>query len=250
MPTKAAKKSSKGKPQQPQVFSSAPVDLGPPFAGQGPYAGGSWGQFPRDDGRLEQCRVFWRYAKHFPSTGGVVSQLGAEPGAGSASCNSSVGYRYDFTPTAGGEYTFVLTLNLGPVTRRPRYGQVSTLAYFFVTDPLGDTAWDDDYPEPPSNTGITLCVRPQIRANQRYILVFGVHTDVRNAGYQSYGEVIVNSASLKQYLPYGAQAARAARPAGARRNRILSALRDPADQQGTREVSLQEGVERGVGYQS
>jgi hypothetical protein len=246
MSATATKTKSKGK-KQPQAASAAlfatNVQLAPPCAGQGPYPGGAWSTFPAvPDGRVAPCAGFWGYLRRFPSTGGIVAQLGAEPGTGSASCTLYAGYQYVFAPSVGGEHVITLTLNLGPVTRRPRYGKVQIAGVLQIMGPGGH--WADFYEDLPSNTAVTLCIRPRIQAYQKYTLRFGVAPIIQNAGQQSYGEAILNSAVLTQHLPYGVQAAgfQATKSDG-----LLKALFDANNQQDAKEVSLEDAAAMGVG---
>ncbi|HYG08929.1 MAG TPA: hypothetical protein VD835_03035 [Pyrinomonadaceae bacterium] len=248
MPTKTATKSKKAKPQSPQALIASNVHLGPPFAGQGPYPGGAWGIFPAPDGRIVPCPGFWGFSRHFPTTGGIVAQLGAETGTGVAGCALYSGYQYIFKPTVAGEQTFILTLNMGPVSRRPRYGSVQIAGVLQIMGPGGH--WADFYEDLPSNTGVTLAIRPRIQAGGIYTLRFGVAPIVNNAGYQSYGEAILNSAELKQYLPYGAQVAQAARPKAEQGGAALNSLLNSVDEQEAQNISLHEAATLGVGYSS
>lgn len=259
MPTKKTTKSKKGKPQpQPQpkpqtqtqlaALSAFRVNLGPPFAGQGPYPDGAWGIFPAPDGRSVPCPGFWGYSRHYPTTGGMVVQLGAEPATGAVPCAFYSGYQYTFSPTVAGGHLIILTLNLGQVTPRPRYGRVQLAAMLQIRGPGGH--WADFYENLPSNTGITMAISPTIQAGERYTLRFGVVPIVENAGYQSYGEIIVNNAELKQYLPYNAQAARLAPSKAFQGESVLSSLLSAGDEREVQTISLHEAATFGVGHNS
>jgi hypothetical protein len=104
--------------------------------------------------------------------------------------------------------------------------------------------WADFYDDLPSNTSVTLVIRPLIQANQKYTLRFGVAPIIENAGQQSYGEAILNSAVLTEYLPYGVSATgfKAAESSG-----VLKSLLDPGKQQDARAVSLEDAAAMGVG---
>ncbi|HEX8070321.1 MAG TPA: hypothetical protein VF546_10245 [Pyrinomonadaceae bacterium] len=247
MPTKTTKK-DKGetnKKKQQAALASA-VYLGPPFYGWGPYPGGAWRRYPVADGLLVPCPGYWGYVKLYPTTGGMVAQLGAEAGTGAGSCLLYTYYQYVFSTPVAGEHIIALTLNLGPVSRRPRYGRVQILGVLQIMGPGGQ--WADFCEDLPSNTGITLVVRPRIQAGGLYTLRFGVAPLVENAGQQSYGEAIVNSALLTEFLPYGVQAAQTvgAKAAGASDD-IISALLNSDEQQTTAIISLDDAVQAGVG---
>lgn len=250
MPTKKTTKSKKEKPQPQQALAASCINLGPPFAGQGPYPypqSTGWGQFPYPDGRVVPCPGFWGYVKHYGTNGGIVAQLGAEPGTGAAGCSLYAGYQYVFTPRIGGVQTIVLTMSLGPVTRRPRYGRVQVAGVLQIMGPGGH--WADFYDDLPSNTGVTLAITPNLTANASYSLRFGVAPIVENAGYQSYGEAILYSADLKQYLPYGAQAGQLAPARSARDNALLTSLLNSGKEE-AQPISLEEASGLGVGYNS
>lgn len=252
MASKASTKSKKGKPQKPQnqqTLTSSCIHLGPPFAGPGPYPGGSWSLLPPPDGRSAPCPGYWAYVKRYPTVGGVVAQLGAETGTGAGSCVLYSGYQYVFTATYSGYQTFALTMNLGPVTRRPRYGRVQIAGVLQLMGPGG--RWGDFYDDLPSNTSVCLVMTPLLQAGGLYTLRFGVAPIVENAGYGSYGEAILNSAELNQYLPYGAQAGQltaSGKEAGA--SGLLASILNSSDEQETEEISLHEAAALGVGYSS
>lgn len=253
MPTKKTTKSKKGKPQPPtqqqQALTASHVHLGPPFAGSGAYPyPAAWGIFPAPDGRSVPCPGFWGFTRHYPTTGGIVAQLGAEPGTGSAGCTLYAGYQYVFKPTVAGDHLITATLNLGPVTRRPRYGRVQIAGVLQIMGPGGH--WADFYEDLPSNAGVTLAITPRIQANQIYTLRFGVAPIVENVGYQSYGEAILNSAEVKQYLPYGAQAAQLTRASASPGHSILDSLLAEGDERDIQNISLHEAATFGVGYSS
>jgi hypothetical protein len=224
------------------------MHLGTPFAGQGPYPGGAWGMFPVPDGRSVPCPGFWGFSRHYPTTGGIVAQLGAEPGTGSSGCTFYAGYQYVFKPTVAGDQLITATLNLGPVTRRPRYGRVQVAGVLQIMGPGGH--WADFYDDLPSNTGITLAITPRIQAGGVYTLKFGVAPIVENAGQQSYGEAILNSAELKHYLPYGAQSAHASSAAADQGAELLNSLLNPGKAPEAGNISLHEAASLGVGYSS
>ncbi|HEV2803171.1 MAG TPA: hypothetical protein VGW12_22075 [Pyrinomonadaceae bacterium] len=250
MPTKASTKSKKGKSQQQQQqsFTSSYVHLGPPFAGQGPYPGGQWGLLPPPDGRSTPCPGYWAFVRRYPTVGGIVAQLGANAGTGAGSCVLYSGYQYVFKPTVSGYHFIVLTLNLGPISRSHRYGKVQVAGVLQIMGPGGH--WADFYEELPSNTSATLVIQPLIQAGGTYTLRFGAAPIVNNAGYQSYGEAIVNSASLIQYLPYGAQAGKLAPPKDAKRDALLSSFIKAGGEQEAQPISLEEAATLGVGYSS
>jgi hypothetical protein len=256
MPTKKTTKSKKGKPQsqtqaQPAIASSY-VHLGPPFAGSGAYPGGAWGIFPADEARrFTPCPGFWGYSKHYPTTGGIVSQLGAEPGTGAAGCTLYAGYQYTFEPTVAGEHVIVVTMNLGAVTRRPRSGRVQVSGVLQIrTADMRGSHWADFRDDLPSNTAITLVVKPTLERGRLYSLRFGVAPIVENAGFQSYGEAILNSAELVQYLPYGAPASQLAPPSAAKSDDGLSSLLNSGNEQEARNISLHDAVTFGVSHNS
>ncbi|MGB7925845.1 MAG: hypothetical protein WCF57_21580 [Pyrinomonadaceae bacterium] len=215
--------------------------LGPAFAGAGPF-NGSWSKFPYPP-PTSPCPGFWSAVRHYPLNGGMVAQVGAHPGTGSALCGQHVGFQYAFTAPLACEMVFNLTLNLGPVTRVPRGGQVSAWATLQLT--RGDGGYccppDINY-DVPSNTGITLCIRPQIQARQRYILTFGILPIVQNAGYQSYGEIIANSANLEARYPYGVQVAQALRFDSAEKDERLMAFVNSGGKQKSQEISMEQAL--------
>ncbi|HEX8130316.1 MAG TPA: hypothetical protein VF527_14525 [Pyrinomonadaceae bacterium] len=249
MPTKATTKSKKEKPQQQQaLLSSSFVHLGPPFAGQGPYPGGVWGLLPPPDGRSTPCPGYWAFVRRFPTIGGVVAQLGAATGTGAGSCVLYSGYQYVFKATVGGDHVIVLTMNMGPVSRLPRYGRVQIAGVLQIMGPGGH--WADFYDDLPGNTSVTLVIRPRIQAGGLYTLKFGVAPIVENAGYGSYGEAILNSARLTQYLPYGVQAGTLAGPKATKRDDLLSSLINSGEEQEAQPISLEEASALGVSYSS
>ncbi|MDQ1557451.1 MAG: hypothetical protein QOD32_511 [Pyrinomonadaceae bacterium] len=252
MPSKASTKSKgKDKPQPQPSLTASCINMGPPFAGQGAYPyplSTGWAQFPYPDGRVVPCPGFWGYGKHYGTTGGIVAQLGAEPGTGAAGCTLYAGYQYNFQATVAGDHIFVLTMNLGPVTRRPRYGRVQVAGILQIMGPGGH--WADFYDDLPSNTGLTLAITPRLQAGGFYTLKFGVAPIVENAGYQSYGEAILNSSDLKQYLPYGAQAGQLAPARSAKSSDLLTSLLKSGNEQEAQPISLEEASGLGVGYTS
>ncbi|HEV2803172.1 MAG TPA: hypothetical protein VGW12_22080 [Pyrinomonadaceae bacterium] len=254
MPTKASTKSKKAKgesqPQLQQAITASHLNLGPPFAGPGPFPHPAmWSQFPYPDGRRVPCPGFWGFVRHYPTVGGFVAQLGAEPATGLASCALYTGYRYTFTATLTGYHIIVLTLVLGQMTRRPRYGEAQITAVLYLTGAGG--YWPDYYPgEVPSNTGITLSLSPLLIRGAVYTLNFWVTPIVYNVGYQSYGEAIVERADLKMFLPLGAQAGELARPEPTIGNALLGSVINAADELEAQPISLEEAATLGVGYSS
>jgi hypothetical protein len=245
---KKTTKSSAKKQQQPMTASvSSMIQLAPPCAGAGPHPGGVWSTFPyAPDGPQTYLAGtgFWGYVKRSPSVGGFVEQLGAEPGTGATYGFLYTGYRYDFTPFVAGDHFFSLALELGPVTRRPRYGKVTIYSVFRV---FGFQPQFSD--ELPSNTTYTMGVRALLQGGKRYTLEFGIAINVENAGYQSYGEAILRSAAVKEFLPYGAQAPglRAPEPPASFKT-ILETGRQQSQQQQARPISLEEAAAMGVGH--
>ena len=247
MSTKTTKKASKKQEQTPSALSATSVPLAPAFAGQAPFSG-VWSTFPRDGNYPplpQPCPGFWAAVRHYPLSGGIVTQLGAQPGTGVADCFQPVGYRFDFTPTIPYELIFNLTLNLGPVTARPRYGQVYTLALLQIWGPYN--RYDEDFATNlTSNTGISLCVRLQMQPGVRHTLQFWVASSVHNAGYQSYSEIIVDRASLVARYPYGIQAAEAPSLDVAEGQASPLALIERDKKQKGQEISLAKAIEMGT----
>jgi hypothetical protein len=238
MPTKTTK-SNGNKKQAASLALASKVIYGPPFAGSGPF-GGVWSRSPQTP---TTCPGFWTAVRHFPTTGGIVAQLGAQPGTGAVSCTQYVYYQYDFQAQVAGEQTFILTLNLGPVTRLPRGGQVYFWGVLQISGPGGQ--WADVNEDLSSNTGVTLSIRPWLQAGGQYRLRFGVAPIIQNAGFQSYGEVILNSANLVEYLAYGVQAAQSL-SSGAGVNRdTLMALLNPGKKEVAKETSMEEAIKMG-----
>ena len=239
-------KKTNGKKPTESALSASGVSLGPIFAGQGPFPGRGWSTFPPDYPPLQPppCPGFWAAVKHFPLSGGIVAQLGAEPGTGQFICGHYAAYQYEFRPNVAYELVFNLTLNFGPISRRPRYGQIYTWAVLQVWGPNGfDRHLRDDLN---SYAGITLSVRLQMEPRQTHYLNFGVVPVVENAGYQSYGEIIVKSASLEARYPYGVQAAETISFDVAGRKDSPLAFIDPDRKQKTRKISLKEAIELGT----
>jgi len=137
----------------------------------------------------------------------MVAQLGAMPGTGKTFCFQYFYYQFDFTAQLAGVQTFILTMNVGPVTRLPRGGTVYIWGLLQMSGPGGPWAMVNG--DIPSNTGVTLVIYPNLQKGERYQLIFGVVPQIYNAGYQSYAEAIVKSATLEGYLPYGVQSAEA-----------------------------------------
>lgn len=249
MPTKSSTKSKTGKSQpQQQALTSSYVHLGPPFAGQGPYPGGQWGLMAPPDGRSTPCPGYWGYIKRYPTVGGIIAQLGALPDTGAVPCSLYAGYQYVFKATVSGYHIIVLTLNLGPISRSHRYGKVQIAGVLQIMGPGGH--WADFYEELPSYSSVTLLIQPLIQAGGIYTLRFGAAPIVQNVGYQSYGEAIVNSATLVQYLPYGAQAGKLLPPKNAKRDEQLSSLLKAGGEREAQPISLEEAATLGVGYSS
>ena len=247
MPTKTTKKASKKQTQSPGTLDVSSVNLAPPFAGQAPF-NGVWSTFPRFGDYPPMpppCPGFWAAVRQYPLSGGLVAQLGAQPGTGVANCYQPVGYRLDFTPTIPYELIFNLTLNLGPVTARPRYGQVYTLALLQIWGAYG--RYDEDFATNlTSYTGVSLCVRLQMQPNVRHVLQFWVTSFVYNVGYQSYSEIIVDRASLVARYPYGIQAAEAQSLDVAGGQASPLALIDRSKKQKGQQISLKQAIERGT----
>jgi hypothetical protein len=244
MATKTAEKTN-GTAQGESEHIASTVQLGPMFAGQGPYPGGVWSKFPKTPPPPPPCQGFWTAFRHFPSTGGIVAQLGAQPGTGAVVCYDYFGFQYVFTANVSGVHTITLTLNLGPVTSRPRGGQVYAygLMQIALIPRTGGQYWYD-LDTVSSNTAVTLSVSPTIQAGKKYILDFGVIPLVENAGNQSYGEIIVNSATLVERLPYGAQSAQAIRFEPAATSESIMALINPQKARSTQDVSLEQAVKQ------
>lgn len=249
MPTKTTKKAGKKQTQQtPDALALSSLPLGPPFAGQAPF-NGVWSIFPPRDGNYPPlpppCPGFWAAVRHYPLSGGIVSQLGAQPGTGLANCYQDVGYRFDFTPTIPYELSFNLMLELGPVSLRPRYGYVYTLALLQIWGPYN--RYDEDFATNLiSGSGISLCVRLQMQPGVRHTLQFLVSPAIFNAGYQSYGEIIVHRASLEAKYPYGVQAAEAPSLAVAAGKESPLARIDRDKKQKGQEISLEKAIEMGT----
>jgi hypothetical protein len=252
MPTKkSSTKSKKGsQPQQQAQFASG-LTLGPPFAGSAPYNQiWAWGKYPPYDGRVTPCPGFWGYVKRFPTVGGIICQLGAEIGTGNVPCTLYSYYQYMFTPGLAGEHIIVLTMNLGPVTRRPRYGVVQIYGVLQIMGPGGH--WADVCHDLPSNTSVTLLIRPQMQLGGVYTLRFGVAPNVLNAGpqYPGYGEAILNSAVLTQYQPFGVKAEAIPSAVMTQGNALLKSVLKGGGEQEAQPISLEEASGLGVGYSS
>lgn len=255
MPTKKTTKSKKEKPQpkpqpdQPQTaLTASRIHLGPPFAGQGPYPGGAWGKYPPYDGRVTPCPGFWGYVKRFPTVGGIIAQLGAETGTGAAGCSLYSYYQYVFTPTVAGNHYITLTMNMGPVSRSHRYGRVQIVGVLQIMG--AGNHWADFHDDLPSHSAVSMAIAPILRTDRVYTLRFGVAPIVENAGYASYGEAILNSADLKQYLPYGVQATNLAPSAATGGIDVLSLVLNSGGEQEAENISLHDAVASGVGYSS
>jgi hypothetical protein len=248
MSTKTTKKEDKKRTQTPEALANSCLPLAPPFAGGEPY-NGVWKYFPVDGNYPPKqplpCPGFWSAIRHYPLSGGIVSQLGAQPGTGLSACSQGVGYRFDFTPNIPHVLIFNLTLNLGPVSLRPRGGSVSTFAALQIWGP--NNRYDEHFKvNLISNTGVSLCVSLQMQPGVRHTLQFLVAQFVYNAGYQSYGEIIVNSASLEARYPYGVQAAEAPSLDVAAGKESPLALIDRDKQQKGQEISLEKAIEMGT----
>lgn len=246
MSTKTTKKESKEQTQTQGALVASSMPLAPPCAGQAPYSG-VWSIFPQDGNYPPlppPCPGFWSAVRHYPLSGGIVAQLGAQPGTGVANCYQPVGYRFDFTPTVPYELIFNVTLNLGPVSLRPHYGQVYTLALLQIWGPYG---YDEDYTyNLTSGAGISLCVRLQMQPGARHLLQFWVTSIVYNAGYQSYGEIIVNRSSLVARYPYGVLAAEVPSLDVAGGQASPLALIDRDKKHKGQKVSLEKAIETGT----
>lgn len=247
MSTKTTKKDDKKQTLSLDALANSCLPFAPPFAGQAPYSG-VWSIFPRDGNSPPlplPCTGFWAAVKHFPLSGGIVTQLGAQPGTGFALCSQSVGYRLDFIPTVSHALIFNLTLNLGPVTLRPRNGSISTFAALQIWGP--NNRYDEHWkPNLTSGAGISLCVSLQMQPGVRHTLQFAVGQYVYNVGYQSYGEIIVNKASLEARFPYGVQVAEAPSLDAAAEKESLLVLIDRDKQQKGQEISLEKAIEMGT----
>ena len=248
MPTKTRKSSSKkssGKAAAAGASLSvaSSVHFGPPFADYGPF-GGRWSRFPVTNPPPPPCPGFWSAFRHYPTAGGIVAQLGAGPTAGAIVCSQFIYYQYDFTAQVAGDQTFILTLNTGPVTRLPRGGEVNAWGLLDISGPGG--RWAQINYDLPSYSSASIAIFPRLQAGGRYSLRCGVAPIVRNVGYQSYCEIIVNSMSLELYLPYGAQSAQALRADTGVNTETLMSLLNPSKKRVAKNTSMAEAIKMGV----
>ncbi|HVG32570.1 MAG TPA: hypothetical protein VM911_05800 [Pyrinomonadaceae bacterium] len=251
MPTKTRKSSGKksagksaasAKMSGENVALASSLLLGPPFADNRPL-NGYWSRFPGANNPAT-CPGFWNAVRHYPTVGGMVAQLGANYGTGSAFCSLSVNYQLNFTAPAWGVYAFLLSLSLGPVTTLHRGGAVYTYGILQLTGPGA--------PSPmfisnlPSYAGVATTLYAYLQGGARYNLAGGVALQVLNAGYQSYGEIIVNSMAMYAYLPYGVQVAGAMAFDAGIEKQSLAALLNPSEKQVARKTSMAEAIKMGL----
>jgi hypothetical protein len=250
MPTKTRKSSGKksaGKNAASANMSgenvafASRVVLGPPFAGTGPF-GGYWSRFPGTNNPAT-CPGFWNAVRHYPTVGGIVAQLGANYGTGSAFCSLSVNYQFNFSVQYPGVYAFLMSLDLGPVTTLHRGGAVYTFGVLQLTGPGAPSPM---FINLPSKGVASTTLYAYLQAGARYNLAGGVALQVLNAGYQSYGEIIVDSMSMDAYLPYGVQAAGAMAFDEGIDKQSLAALLNPSEKQVARKTSMEEAIKMGV----
>jgi hypothetical protein len=230
-------KKSEGKQAQTMYAASA-VQLGPPFAGQGPLPAGGWSKFIRPP-TVEPG--FWSAVRHYPSSGGLVVQLGAKAGTGAAQASLYIGYEYAFTAPATGFHTFRSTLNLGPITRLARGGFVQTIAALQVFDAQGQQVFDlrDDLY---ANSSTTLIVTRELQGGQRYLIRLGVAPFIQNAGNLTYCEIIAGSAVLEMRSPYGPASAQNIGLGAAGGDDLIRGLLDPRGKHKTEAVSIEDAV--------
>jgi hypothetical protein len=251
MPTKTRKSSGKKSASKraasenisgESLSLASSVLLGPPFAGSGPL-GGYWSRFPGTN-TPASCPGFWAAVRHYPTVGGMVAQLGANYGTGSAFCSLSVNYQLSFTVQYPGVYAFLLSLNLGPVTTLHRGGAVYTFGVLQLTGPGAPTPMFIS--NLPSRGGVATTLYAYLQGGARYNLAGGVALQVLNAGYQSYGEIIVDSMAMYAYLPYGVQAAGAQAFDAGIDKQSLTALLNPSQKQDARKTSMEEAIKMGI----
>lgn len=249
MPTKTRKSSSKKSSAKAAAAAGESLSLasrvhfGPPFAAYGPF-GGRWSRFPVTNPPPPPCPGFWAAFRHYPTTGGIVAQLGAGPTAGAIICSQYFYYQYDFTAQVAGNQTFILTLNTGPVTRLPRGGEVYAWGLLDIRGPGGH--WAQVNGDLPSYSSASVAIFPNLQAGGRYTLTCGVGPIVRNVGYQSYCEIIVNSMSLDLYLPYGSQSAQALRSDTGVDTHTLTAMLNPSKKRVPQNTSMAEAIKMGI----
>jgi hypothetical protein len=250
MPTKTRKsggKKSAGKNAASANMSgenvalASSVLLGPPFAGAGPL-NGYWSRFPGTNNPAT-CPGYWNAVRHYPTVGGIVAQLGANYGTGSAFCSLNVNYQLNFSVQYPGVYAFLMSLDLGPITTLDRGGAVYTFGVLRLTGPGAPTPM---FIKLPSRGGVATTLYAYLQAGARYNLLGGVGLQVLNAGYQSYGEIIVDTMAMYAYLPYGVQAAGAMAFDEGIDRQSLAALLNPSEKQVARKTSMEEAIKMGI----